>query len=209
MTIYFCLLGLKVPNDLFVLLGSSNPDADQKFAAQKSLLKSLIEKLDISDRSTLVSFVSYNKPPVFNTRIGEDTNRDETLRTLNRIINYQQSSHIAAALQSVNNSIFSRSSVAKRPVAKRPSVAKIPSVATSVMMFVDKRDVDDKRVINQVAKHFKDNGIKLVIIAIGGDVDGDYLKTLASDENSVFFPPNLDELKMSSVAIDKAIQPGN
>ena len=184
------------PLDLAIILGSSEPDSIKKYDAQRTIIKSILDKLDISRKSVLPSLVSHGKPPILNSRIGEIVDKVTAVRRIDAVLSSGESRDPASALQLVNDTVFAPENGARSNVPK------------SVIMFVDKKDVGDSGTINELAKQFKEEGTKLVIIGMGKDVDKDALKPLVHNNGAIFFPPNLEEVKRLLDPIVAALKPG-
>ena len=180
-----------------IIFGSSEPDSIKKYSAQRTIIKSVLDKLDISTTSVLPAFVSHGKPPILNSRIGEIVDKATAIRLADAVLNSGDSSDSAAALQLVNDTVFAPRNGARLNVPK------------SIVMFVDKKDIGDSRIINELAEQFKEEGAKLVIIGMGKDVDKDALKPLAHNNGAIFFPPNLDEVQRIVDPVLAALKPGN
>ena len=184
------------PLDLAIIFGSSEPDSIKKFNAQQAFIKSALEKLDISKKSVLPAFISHGAPPILKSRIGEIMDKATAIRLTGALLNSGDSTDPAAAMRLVNSTVFVPENGAR------------PNVPKSIVMFVDKKDIGDRTVINKLAKRFKEEGTKLVIIGIGKDVDKDALKPLVNNNGAVFFPPNLEEMQRIVNPVIVAIKPG-
>ena len=123
--------------------------------------------------------------------------KSSAIRFTNAVPNSRDSSDSASALQLVNDTVFAPGNGARSNVPK------------SIVMFVDKTDIGDSRIINELAKQFKEEGTKLVIIGMGKDVDKDALKPLVHNNGAIFFPPNLDEVQRFVDPVLSALKPGN
>ena len=184
------------PLDLAIIFGSSEPNSVKKINAQRTFIKSALEKLDISKKAVLPAFVSHGKPPALNSRIGKIIDKAAAIRLSDTVPNSGDSSNAASALLLVNDTVFAPGNGARLNVPK------------SVIMFVDTKDIGDSRVINELAKRFKEEDTKLVIIGMGKDVDKDALKPLVHNNGAIFFPPNLEEMQKIVDPVVAAIKPG-
>ena len=184
------------PLDLAIIFGSSEPNSVKKINAQRAFIKSALEKLEISKTEVLPAFVSHGKPPVLNSRIGEITDKATAIRLADAVPNSRDSGYSASALQLINDTAFAPGNGARLDVPK------------SIIIFVDKKDIGDSRVINELAKQFKEEGTKLVIIGIGKDVHKDALKPLVHNNGAIFFPPNLEEMQRIVDPVVAAIKQG-
>lgn len=179
-----------------VLLGTSDPDASRKFNFQKNFVNTLLEKFDISRDGTLTGVVSYGLPPSIEWRLGSRVDKVSTKESINKLRNSGYSTDIDKAFALVNDTILKTSQGAR------------PNTPKSVLMFVDKKSIGDQKKITDMAKYFKDEKIRLVIVGLGNAIDKEMLKPLAFDENSYFFPPSLEEIQPLVKPVVAAILPG-
>ena len=184
------------PLDLAIIFGSSEPDSTKKFSAQQAFIKSALEKLVISKKSVLPAFISHGAPPKLKSRIGEIMDKSAAIMLTGALLNSGDSADPASALRLVNSTVFVPENGAR------------PNVPKSIIMFVDRKDIGDRIVINKLAKRFKEEGTKLVIIGMGKDVDKDALKPLVHNNGAIFFPPNLEEMQMIVNPVVASIKPG-
>lgn len=182
--------------DIAVMVGSSGQDAVEKFKAQKMFINSLINRLDISKDTGQIASVLYEKEPLIMSRIGENVDRTTTKQTFDVIRNSLFSGNMDKALRLVKDTVFSVNQGARSQAPK------------SILMFIDTKAIGDGKKIDQLAKEFKDQNTKLVIVALGQDIDQATLKTLAYDQQSIFFPPSLEELQKMVEPVAKALLPG-
>lgn len=177
-------------------MGSSQPNAVEKFNSQKSLVKSIIERMDISRQAALPAFVLYGPIPTLVSRIGEITDKQKAMRTISSLVNNYNSSDISSALTLVDDYVFSLEQGAR------------PNVQKSILLFVDKTNTGDQKVLNGLSKKFKDQGTKFVVIAVGDEIDKEALKPLTHNNGAVFFPPSLEELERMIEPVSEALKPG-
>ena len=185
------------PVDLAILLGSSEPNAGKKFKAQKVFVKKIVGKFDISRKAMLPAFVSLGPIPTAVSKIGEVTERLMAARIIDGMRNSNDSSDMSSALKLVKNYVFSTDQGAR------------PNVPKSILMFVDKKNTGDSKVLNQLAAEFKKEETKLVVIGLGDEVDKEALKPLVHKNGAVFFPPTLDELDRIIEPVYGTVKPGS
>ena len=188
---------LSDPLDLAILLGSSEANGGEKFQAQKAFVKKIVGKFDISRKAMLPAFVSLGPVPRVVSEIGEVTDRLMAARIIDGMRNFNDSSDMSSALKLVKNYVFSTDQGAR------------PNVPKSMLMFVDKKNTGDSKVLNQLAAEFKREGTKLVVIGLGDEVDKQGLKPLVHKNGAVFFPPTLDELERITEPVYRTLIPGN
>ena len=169
--------------DLAVIIGSSGSDAGEKLRAQKAFVKKIFSKFDISRKAVLPAFVSLGPVPTAVSRIGEVTDRLMAARIMDVMRIFYESGDVSSALNVVKNYVFSTDQGARLNVPK------------SILMFVDKKNLGDSKMLNKLAAQFKEEGTKLVVVGLGNEVDKEALKPLVHKNGAVFFPPTLDELE--------------
>ena len=184
------------PVDLAILLGSSKPNAGEKFRAQKAFVKKIFNKFDISRKAMLPAFVSLGPISMVVSRIGEVTDRVMAARIMDTMSNFDDSSDISSALMLVKTYVFPTDQGAR------------PNVPKSILMFVDKKNTGDSKVLNKLAAQFKKEGTQLVIIGLGDEVDKEALKPLVHKNGAIFFPPTLDELEKIIEPVYGTLKPG-
>ena len=179
-----------------MLLGASGPNASRKFNFQKNFVNGLLETLGISRDGTLTGVVSYGLTPSIEWRLGSRVDKVSTKQSINRLRNPGYSTYIGKALALANDTILKTSQGAR------------PNTPKSVLMFVDKKPIGNQKQIADIAKYFKDEEIKLVIVGLQNDIDKEMLKPLAFDRDSYFFPPSLEETQPLVKPVAAAIRPG-
>ena len=182
--------------DLAVLLGASGSSADRTFSAQQRFIKKLLDKIDISDKATLLGAIAYGKDAEIKLTLGSVTTRESSKRGIDQIQNPRDGTDIGAALTLAQDALFSTINGARQGVPK------------SALLFVDKKASGNTTKLIQLSKGMKDKNIKLVIVGIGTDLDRDELKPMAYDSNTIFFPSKLEEMGMLVKPVTKAILPG-
>ena len=179
-----------------MLLGASDPNASRKFNFQRNFINGLLETLDISRDGTLTGVVSYGLTPSIEWRLGSRVDKVSTRQSINKLRNPGYSTYIDKALTLANDTMLKTSQDAR------------PNTPKSVLMFVDKKSVGNLKKIADIAKYFKDEKIKLVIVGLENDIDKEMLKPLAFDKDSYFFPPSLEETQPLVKPVSAAIRPG-
>ena len=160
-------------------------------------VKNIVGKFEISKKAMLPAFVSLGPIPTATSRIGEVTDKLMAAKIMDGMRNYNDSSDMSRALKLVKNYVFSTDQGAR------------PSVPKSILMFVDKKNTGDSKVLSQLAVQFKKEGTKLVVISLGDEVDKEALKPLTHKNGAIFFPPTLDELERIIDPVYRTLKPGN
>lgn len=184
--------------DVAVVLGTSTgSSSDTNFDAQKELVKGLLKKYDISQKKTLVSYISMDTVPFITSKLGDARDKNDALRILDSVINRKQTTSMDNVLTFINDTVFSSERGARLGVPK------------SILYFVDTDQTGDKRAISQLAQKQRAANVKLVIVGQGGSVNKEDLTPVAYDEKSVFFPPDMKEIWKYVNPVSVALQPGN
>ncbi len=98
-------------------------------------------------------------------------------------------SNIASALRLARTSLFSQENNPRGEGVQR-----------TLVVFTDDVFTGDSAPLKIEADALKEAGIRLIFVAVGSGINQNVVKEIAS-KNSVFFPPNLDELDYFSYPV--------
>lgn len=183
--------------DLAILFGTSpTANSKERFAAQKKLVKDILKKYDLSKEKTLVSFIMNEKPPVSIMKLGDITDKTMAVRLIDSIVDHKKNIDLGNALAFIREKVFS------------PDQGARPNVPKSVLIFIDSKNIGDLREASEVSKKLKDEGIKLIIIGQGNDINKNGLVPLAYNGSTIFFPPDMEEIEKLVRPVSDAIKPG-
>ena len=166
--------------DLGFVFGSNGKNADATFTREKALAKKMIEKFDISKTSTLVGAVVYDTNARLAWRLGDLMDARSTIYTIDRLRRLRNGNSILKALEIARNDLFSIKNGARRGVPK------------TLIVFIDKTDARDQR-LEDTAKQLKDKGVKVIVIAIGPEVDKKDVSGITSSPTDLIKPSDLSK----------------
>ena len=183
--------------DLAVLFGTSpGPLANERFAAQKELVKGILKQMDISMHKTRVSFILQDSRPVIVSKLGDVKSKHDAARLIDSIRNPERTSPMENVLKFINNTVFSVAFGAR------------PGVAKSILYFVDTEQARDPSDVSDFAQKLRADNVKLVIVGQGISVNKEAVRPLAYNEQSVFFPPDLKTIDGYITPVTDALKHG-
>ena len=177
--------------DLGFVFGANGKNADATFTREKELAKKMIEKFDISKTSTLVGAVIYDTNARLAWRFGDAIDARETVYRIDGLRRLRNGNSILKALEIARDDLFSMKNGARRGVPK------------TLIVFIDKTETRDQR-LEDTAKQLKDKGVKVIVIAIGPEVDKKDVAGIASSPKDLIKPSDLS--KSVEVVILQAVQ---
>ena len=177
-----CLLFVAKPVslDLGFVFGANGLNADTTFAQEKELAKKMIEKFDISMTSTSVGAIVYDSNARLVWRLGDLVDARSTIYNIDRLQRFRNGNNVLKALGIARDDLFSIKNGARRGVPK------------TLIVFIDKTEVRDQR-LQDTAKQLKDKGVKVIVIAIGPEVDKKDVAGVATGTKDLIKPLDLSK----------------
>ena len=176
-----------------ILLGSSS---SRVFTEQQQFIYSLLDKIEISQDSTLVGAVLYGYPPQVKWRIGDRLTKEGTKQSVSALKNPKINSDLYQALKLID-ATFLNTVVGARPHAQK-----------KILMFVGDHPIGEQSRMEALAKSLKDRKVKLVIVATGRNESKPPLDAFAYDPYSSFAPETLKNPKKMLEPVSTALQSG-
>ena len=164
--------------DLGFVFGVNGKNADATFAQEKELAKKMINKFDISRTSTLVGAIVYDSNARLAWRLGDVVDARSTIYNIDQLRRLRKGGNVLKALEIARDDLFSLNNGARRGVPK------------TLIVFIDKTEVRDQRLEN-TAKQLKDEGVKVIVIAIGPEVDKKDVAGITSSPKDLIKPSDL------------------
>ena len=191
----FCLDYTPVMDVAFLFGTSPGPLAVERFAAQKKLVKGILNRYEISRQKALVSLILKDDQPVVVLKLGDATNKHEASLAIDSLRNRKRTSSMANLLTFINNTVFSSGNGARQGVPK------------SILYFVDEKLSEIQNDVKEIAAKLREDNVKLVFVTQGDSVDVDKLKLFVPDEHTIFTEPNLTTLDRSVTPVSAALKP--
>ena len=162
------------------MFGVNGKNADAAFAQEKELAKKMIDKFDISRTSTLVGAIVYDAKARLAWRLGDLVDARSTIYNIDQLREPRNGSNVLKALEIARDDLFSIRSGARRGVPK------------TLVVFIDKTEMRDQR-LQDTAKQLKDKGVKVIVIAIGPEVDKKDVAGITSCPKDLIKPGDLSK----------------
>ena len=153
-------------------------------------MKKMIEKYDISSSATLIGAISYDNDARVEWRFVDVIDAKSTVDKIDRLRRSRNGNNVLKALEIARDVLFSIMNGARRDAPK------------TLMVFIDKSDVKDQR-LEDAAKQLKDKDVKVIVIAMGPDVNKKDVAGIASSPKDVISLP--DPAKLTEDVISKAV----
>ena len=185
-----------MPLDLGFVFGANGRNADATFTREKELAKKIIEKFDISRTSTSVGAVVYDSSGRLAWRLGDLADARSTIYNINRLQRLRNGNNVLKALEIARDDLFSIKNGGRRGVPK------------TLIVFIDKTEARDQR-LEDTAQQLKDKGVKVIVIAVGPEVDKKDVAGIAGSPNDLMKPLDLSKSMedVMSQVVEKA-KPG-
>ena len=145
------------------------------FAAEKELAKKIVEKYDISTSATLVSAITFDNHAKMEWNFGDITDLKSVNNRIDQLRKLKPGNNILKAVEIARDDAFSVNNGARRGVPK------------SLIVFIDKKEMRDKK-LQDAAKQLKYKGIKVIVIAIGPEVNKKDVAGIASSTKDLIKP---------------------
>ena len=192
----FCLDYTPVMDVAFLFGTSPGPLADERFAAQKKLVKGILNRYEISRQKALVSLILKDDQPVVVLKLGDATNRHEASLAIDSLRSRKRTSSMASLLTFINNTVFSSGNGARQGVPK------------SILYFVDEKLSENQNALKNIAAKLREDNVKLVFVMQDDSVDDDKLKLLVPDDHTLFTAPSLKTIDRHVTPVANALKPG-
>ena len=166
--------------DLGFVFGANGKNADNVFVQEKELAKKMIDKFDISRKSTLIAAIVYDSSARLAWKLGDLVDARSAIYNIDRLQRLRNGNNVLKALEIAQDDIFSIKKGARRGVPK------------TLIVFIDKTEVRDQR-LEEAAKQLKDKGVKVIVIAVGPEVEKKDVAGIASSPKDLIKPSDLSE----------------
>lgn len=177
--------------DIVFLLETSNQVGQQNFKEELVLFDSVAQAFPVKKDGVNFAGIVYSTTPQVSFQLNTYTEKPALSIAIRDISYTGGKSNVGKAIASVETSILQKSG--------RPGIPKVV-----VVLMVEKSE-DDMMV---PATALKAQGTKLIMVAVGGDVDASLLGSVASSPDSVLLVDKMDELSAQAAALVVKINNG-
>ena len=178
--------------DFGFVFGSNGKNAQATLAVERELAKKMVQKYDISNSAALFGAISYDNDARVEWKFGDVVDAKSTIDRIDRLRMLRNGSNVLKALQLARDDLFSINNGARRDVPK------------TLIVFIDKTEARHQR-LEGIAKQLKDKGIKVIVIAIGSEVDKKDVTGIASSPKDLISSPDpsmsTDDLVSKAIAL--------
>ena len=178
----FDLLAKPIALDLGFIFGSDSKDAQASIALEKEMAKKLLANVDVSEMAIRVGAIQYDSDARVLWRFGEASDGRTTMQLIDRVVRSRNGNNVLKALEIARDDLYSMKNGGRRDVPK------------TLILFIDKTEVKDQR-LEDTAKQLKDKGVKVIVIAMGPEVDKKDVAGIATDPNDLVTLRTLSEPK--------------
>ena len=178
------------------MFGASGKETAEELAYQKKFVKSMLDKYDISPKTTQIGAITYGREAVVAMPLGGAANKVSTVHAIDGIRIPGDGNNLKRALEVARDRLFVEKLGARRNVPK------------TLILFTNKKLLNLPSELAIIASSLEKRGIKIVVVGIGSEVDKKQLAKLAEDKNTFFFPPSLEEMERNVLPVVEASKPG-
>ena len=164
--------------DIAFAFGADGPNAQSTFAAEMLVAKNIVKKHKVSPAATLVSTILYDSDAYVKSKFQDGDDQGKVIAEIDNIRRIKDGNNVAAALKIAQSQVFTTASGAR---------ANIPKV---LVLFVDKMRTRDPES-GRIAKELRNNGVKVIVVAVGPEVEKDAVSRLVGDSKDILYPSQL------------------
>ena len=151
----------------------------------------MVEKYDISKSSTLTAAIIYDDKAKMVWKLGDALDTKSTLQRIQQLQRQADGSHVLRALVIARDEMFSENNGGRRAASK------------TIVLFVDKSFKVNKDY-DVVTRDLKGLSVKLVVVAIGPEVDRAATSKVASGPDVIIYMD--DSSTSADSVVSKAVQ---
>ena len=184
--------------DMAVLIGSASDNADKLYKEQIAFIIEYLKNYKIGSDGVLPGIISNTQDPSVLINIGSLKTSSEIIEVLQNSKNIKEEADLEKAILLIQDNLFKFENGSRRGAQK------------SILIFLDK-NVEISNELKIIMKNLRKDGVRIVIIGQGGEVDKDKLVPLlpTDDVDAFFFPEDLPSLKRFLKPVVDRLLPGN
>lgn len=155
----------------------------------------MLKRLQIGSSYVLPGFIMHGTRPNIVRNLGRVLTASNAMSVVDNLNGANKRGDLKDALKITRDELFKEQNGARLGVPR------------SVLLFVDnnlKPDAD----LNKVVKQLRDDGVRLIVVTQGKDIDENKIKKATPGTNKWFFPDDLDEMEEETTSIIAALFSG-
>lgn len=181
--------------DLGIILGASSPYYVQMFKDQKTIVNDILRRLNIGPSSVLPSVMVYDRSPKVVLSFENALTRESAITSIQKIVNTGSDRNFENMLHKARDELFKVQNGAR------------PGVPKTLLIFMDEEPGKESDLVDVLNK-LKGDGVRIVIITQGKDIDKNKVKNNTPNTDAWFFPDDLDAAKKDIKSITGALFSG-
>ncbi len=175
--------------DLGFVFGASGANSNEVFQAEVAFADSLLASYSISPTQARIGAMTYGKDARISFPFSQYQSQSAVRNALRALKAPARGSDVVPALRLARTSLFSQDTKSRGSKVQR-----------TLVIFTDQAFTGDPSLLRSEADALKEAGVRIVVVAVGSDLNQNVVKEIAS-QGSVFFPPNLDGLDYLSFPV--------
>lgn len=179
------------PVDLGVIFGANGENAPSTFDAEKNFIENMIKEYSASQPGMRFGAIVYSDNARVLIRFGDELSSQSAIKAIRKIKRKRRGNNLLAALNLAGQDLF----------ADRTGT-RVNATKTAVILM-DKASFRDDKLID-AARKLKDNGIKIIVVAIGPEVTEKAVSEIPSNLNGLI---RIGELPKDSSKALRSIEP--
>ena len=180
--------------DVAFLVDSSDGVTPINFEREKNFLKTIVRSLNLSPGLSRVSIIPYSERADVTVNFSDRLSMDSLLRRIDNIPYYGGRKQIDQALQLAASRLFLPGGSARQYVPR----------TLVIVTDGEQERLTAGTAFNESLALLKENGVKFLVVAIGGDVDGRELDAFVEDENDVFIADSFETLAAQAAKVTES-----
>ena len=160
------------PTDLGIILGANGQMAPSKFVAEKKFVEDMINQYITSQPDVRFGAIVYGDDARIVFRFDDEIDSQSAVATVRQLQRRRRGNNLLAALKLANEDLYASRSMSSINRTK------------TVVILMDKATFRDQKLL-EAAKKLKDNGVKIIVVAIGPEVAEKAILGVPSDKDGL------------------------
>lgn len=184
------------PMDIALAFGLDESIAEATFAAEKAIAKNIVRAHNVSPTSTLFGVISYDNDAYIKLKFSSGDERVAVINAIDKLQKDGSGSNVTKVLELARDQLFTSQNGARRYIPK------------VMVLFLDKLKTRDG-AREKMAADLGKAGVKLIVVAVGPEVEKAALSGLINDSSRILYPSDIvSEVKNVTMSIDHVLKSG-